>query len=145
MRIKLDENLPASLVEELNRLGHDVDSVPAEGLTGKADEDVWTARQNDGRLFITQDLDFSDIRKYTPGTHHGLVLVRLADPSRSNLLSRLISIFGSEPVDTWSRCFVTVTDLKIRMRKGTPRKLIQEALGHITTKERALRQGIKPR
>ncbi len=29
MKVKLDENLPASLIEELAALGHDVDSVVA--------------------------------------------------------------------------------------------------------------------
>ena len=37
MRIKLDENLPASLAEELSRLGHDVDTAIAEGLAGHPD------------------------------------------------------------------------------------------------------------
>jgi hypothetical protein len=40
MRIKLDENIPVSLVTALDPLGHDVDSVSQEGLTGKQDPDV---------------------------------------------------------------------------------------------------------
>ena len=28
-------------------------------------------------ILITQDLDFSDIRKFQPGTHYGIVVVRL--------------------------------------------------------------------
>ena len=31
MRIKLDENIPVSLVTALDALGHDLDSVPQEG------------------------------------------------------------------------------------------------------------------
>jgi hypothetical protein len=30
MKVRLDENLPAALVEPLSRLGHEVDSVTAE-------------------------------------------------------------------------------------------------------------------
>jgi hypothetical protein len=37
MRIKLDENMPASLVLALQALGHDVDTVPGEGLAGEPD------------------------------------------------------------------------------------------------------------
>jgi hypothetical protein len=37
MRIKLDENLPAELADDLRRLGHVVDSVTDEGLAGRAD------------------------------------------------------------------------------------------------------------
>jgi predicted nuclease of predicted toxin-antitoxin system len=63
MRIKLDENIPVSLVTALDALGHDADSVPQEGLTGKPDPDVWRGAQECGRFLITQDLDFSDVRR----------------------------------------------------------------------------------
>jgi len=42
-------------------------------LTGRADPDVWSAAQSARRFLITQDLDFSDIRRYKPGTHAGLL------------------------------------------------------------------------
>ena len=38
--MKLDENLPESLIEALRASGHDVDNVRSEGLAGKADADV---------------------------------------------------------------------------------------------------------
>jgi predicted nuclease of predicted toxin-antitoxin system len=68
VRIKLDENLPDRLVAVLTTLGHDVDTVHGEQLTGRADPDVWSAAQSARRFLITQDLDFSDFRRYKPGT-----------------------------------------------------------------------------
>lgn len=53
MKIKLDENLPSSLVADLSALGHDVDTAPAEGLTGCPDPDVWRAAQTAERFLIT--------------------------------------------------------------------------------------------
>ncbi|WP_437769271.1 DUF5615 family PIN-like protein [Sorangium sp. So ce764] len=47
MRIKLDENLPTSLVDALVQLGHDADSVQQEGLQGSPDSGVWAAAQVD--------------------------------------------------------------------------------------------------
>ncbi len=41
MKIKLDENLPESLLSALAELGHDVDNVRVEGLVGQADREVW--------------------------------------------------------------------------------------------------------
>lgn len=58
MRLKLDENLPTILVEELGALGHDVDTAPSEGLAGHADTEVWSGAQAAGRMLLTQDLDF---------------------------------------------------------------------------------------
>jgi predicted nuclease of predicted toxin-antitoxin system len=116
MRIKLDENLPISLVEALVQLGHDADSVRQEGLQGAADPDVWAAAQAANRFLITQDLDFSDVRQFAPGTHHGLLLVRLGNPSRRALTAYIESLFQAEDVERWARCFVIATDTKIRVR-----------------------------
>ena len=117
MRVKLDENLPLQLHSILEKLAHDVDTVPQEGLGGRDDLTVWTATQDAGRFLITQDLDFADIRRYAPGTHHGLLIVRLRDPSRRALIQRIQSVFQTEEVERWSRCFVVVTDRKIRVRR----------------------------
>ena len=57
MRIKLDENLPAGLVPLLAALGHEVDTVPAEGLGGQDDDVVWRAAQADRRFLVKQIAD----------------------------------------------------------------------------------------
>ena len=115
MKIKLDENLPESLVAGLARLNHDADTVPQEGLAGRDDSDVWTAAQREGRFLITQDLDFSDVRKFQPGTHHGLLLVRLPDAGRMALTQRILEVFGSENIELWARCFVVLSGHKLRV------------------------------
>jgi predicted nuclease of predicted toxin-antitoxin system len=117
MRIKLDENLPSQLVPVLTELGHDVDTVPSEGITGKDDAIVWHAAQACQRFLITQDLDFSDVRKYTPGTHHGLLLVRLPEPGRTALLERISTLFQVEDVKTWGGCIIIATPHKVRVRR----------------------------
>jgi predicted nuclease of predicted toxin-antitoxin system len=117
MRIKLDENMPARLVAVLGALGHDVDTVPSEGLAGRDDDQVWLAAQNAKRFLITQDLDFSDIRQFTPGTHHGLLLVRLRQPGREAVASRVAALFERENAEDWLRCLVVFTDHKLRIRR----------------------------
>ncbi len=117
MRIKLDENLPRSLEAELSSLGHDIDTVPSEGLAGRPDPDIWVAAQRERRFLITQDLDFSDLRRFAPGTHEGILLIRLALPGRVALLRRISALFRSEPVESWRQCFVVATDGKIRVRR----------------------------
>lgn len=117
MQIKLDENLPARLVAALALFGHDVDTVPAEGLSGRPDEDVWDAAQAAGRFLITQDLDFSDMRRFQPGTHHGILLVRLRNPGRNALFVKVKSLFENEAVESWAGCFVVATERKLRVRR----------------------------
>lgn len=117
MKIKLDENLPAQLAKILVTLGHDVDTVADEKLKGQPDPVIWQATQESERFLITQDLDFSDIRSFVPGTHYGVLLVRLGNPSRRSLLKRLKDLFEVEDIESWTRCFVVVTDRKLRLRK----------------------------
>ena len=78
MKLKLDENIPASIKAELAAIGHDVHTVVDEALVGSPDELIWTRCQQEGRLLVTQDLDFSDSRKFKPGRHAGPLLIRLA-------------------------------------------------------------------
>ncbi len=96
MRVKLDENLPESLLQVLIGLGHDVDNIRLEGLVGKPDPLVWDAAQRSERFLITQDLDFSDLRKFSPAA------------------------FREKPPESWTRCFVVLTDHKLRVHKPPP-------------------------
>lgn len=117
MKLKLDENLPESLVPALSALGHDVDNVRLEGLVGQSDPNVWRAAQEEGRFLVTQDLDFSDVRQFQPGTHHGLMLVRLRVPGRRALAVRIVEAFRSIDADSWSGGFVLLTDSKLRVHR----------------------------
>jgi len=116
LKIKLDENLPEQLADELRAAGHDVHTVHDEGLVGVADERIMNAVCVEGRMLLTQDLDFSDQRKFPFGSHHGIVLIRLRNPSRRKLLERFRSILHDASLETWTNCFVVITDHRIRVR-----------------------------
>lgn len=116
MRIKLDENLPVRLAEALAHAGHEVDTVLGEGLLGREDEVVWEAAQESKRFLITQDMDFSDLRRFVFGKHEGVMLVRLREPGRQALLARLTTVFEVEDTSAWNGAFVVVTDSKTRVR-----------------------------
>jgi predicted nuclease of predicted toxin-antitoxin system len=72
MKIKLDENMPIRRAPLLREYGHAVDTVPEEHLSGAPDQRVWLAAAQENRFLITQDLDFSDSRRFTAGTHSGI-------------------------------------------------------------------------
>ena len=117
MKIKLDENLPLRLAILLKDLGHDVYTLLDEQLLGRADAEIWEATQRESRFLITQDLDFSDVRQFAPGSHHGVLLVRLRSPNRGELMDRVEELFQNENVGEWAGCFVVATERKIRVLK----------------------------
>lgn len=118
MNIKLDENIPQKLSPILSELGHNVDTVLQENKGGFSDEVVWSAASEENRFFITQDLDFSDTRQFKPGTHPGIVIVRLGNPSQRRLIDRIRLVFSQENIEEWGGCFVVLTERKIRIRKS---------------------------
>jgi len=120
VRLKLDENLPERLVPILAEIGHDVDTVVREGLGGRNDDELWPVVQAAERFLITKDLGFSDERGYPPGTHRGIMVLRLSDDRSSAVAERLTSVFGTEPVEAWIGCLVIVTDHKVRVRRPRP-------------------------
>lgn len=64
---------------------------------------------------MTQDMDFADVRRFAPGSHHGLVLIRVKEPDLIHLRERIREVFGSEPVEEWAGCFVAVGSHKVRV------------------------------
>jgi predicted nuclease of predicted toxin-antitoxin system len=115
MKVKLDENLPLRLATLLKDLGHDVHTLHDERLIGHADREIWEAAQKESRFLITQDLDFSDSRRFAPGSHHGILLIRLHSASRRSLVDRIGELFEKENVAEWAHCFVVATERKIRV------------------------------
>jgi hypothetical protein len=57
------------------------------------------------------------MRRYAPGTHAGLLLVRLTRPSRNALFQRIVAVFQTEAIERWTGCLAVVTDRKIRVRR----------------------------
>ena len=101
---KLDENLPASAAATLASAGHDVDTVPGEGFTGAPDPDVVSAATGAGRILVSLDVGLGDIRAYPPGSHAGIVVLRVPDQSAATVtktisdlasLTELASLAGS--------------------------------------------------
>jgi predicted nuclease of predicted toxin-antitoxin system len=73
---KLDENLPTGAAEQLLASGFRVHTVHDEGLVGANDEVIAEIARREGRVLITLDRDFSDIRAYPPADHAGIVVLR---------------------------------------------------------------------
>lgn len=83
MHIKLDENVPAELADDLRAGGHDVDSVVSENLAGEPDEVIVSAARGARRVLFTLDKGIGDVRRYPPARHAGVVLFRMGTVGRS--------------------------------------------------------------
>lgn len=116
MKIKLDENISRHLKIVVNQKGHEVITVEDEGLLGKPDVEVGAVAKNEGRMLFTLDVEFSNLRKFPPGSHPGIVLFR---PQSMGPLSvnRFVTQFleGTDLASLYG-CVVIVDPTRIRIR-----------------------------
>ena len=116
MLVKLDENLGRSHVELLRNAGHEADRVYDEGLSGETDSAVWKRVCAEGRFFITLDLDFADVRRYPPGSHQGILLLRARSRSRRAALQVLQRVLSEQQLDNLSGCLAIADEVHTRIR-----------------------------
>jgi predicted nuclease of predicted toxin-antitoxin system len=118
VRIKLDENLPGSLAGRLTRRGHDVDTVVDEGLAGAEDPVVLVATRAERRLLLTMDRGFGDIRRYPPGTHAGIVVIRPVDGSIQAVLNAVDQLVDHHDLNDLMGTITVVQRGILRIRRS---------------------------
>lgn len=101
MDFKIDENLHEDAAALLRQHGHNAVTVYDQGLQGHVDGDIAAVCQVEGRALISLDLDFADIRKYPPADYAGIIVLRLANQGRPqvlHVLGRIVPLFNTEPL-----------------------------------------------
>ena len=116
MRIKLDENLPAELVDDIAARGHDVDSVETEGLAGRPDRVVAAAARRAQRVFFTLDKGIADVRRFPPRRYGGIVLFRFRQRGRASVRRAVLGVLPHLPSRLAGR-LVVITESAVRVRR----------------------------
>ncbi|MBO3464449.1 DUF5615 family PIN-like protein [Aetokthonos hydrillicola Thurmond2011] len=87
MKFKIDENLPVELADLLQEAGYDAMTVNQQKLSGEKDPIILDICQQEGRVLVTLDLDFADIRTYPPHLFLGIMVLRVARQDKPYLIS----------------------------------------------------------
>lgn len=109
MKAKLDENLGRSCAAMLAASGHDISTVPEQGMSSWADEQVLGACHREGRTLITLDLDFSNPLRFPPDGTPGIVVLRLPSPVTLGQLKAAIEALLRKFLEAKDRGDATVT------------------------------------
>ena len=117
MRFKLDENLPGELAALFAGAGHDAATVLDEQLGGAKDPDIAAICLSEGRVLVTLDGDFADIRAYPPQRYPGIVIFRLSIQTRDNLLEVGASLLRELSGTSLQGQLWVVEDARVRIRE----------------------------
>jgi len=118
VRFKLDENVDVRVEVALSGAGHDVATVVGQALGGAVDPVIARTVAAEERILITLDRGFADLRSYPPGTHPGIVVLRLRRQSLTSVTAALELLAAYEGLADIAGCTVIVTDAAIRVRRA---------------------------
>ena len=124
MKVKVDENVPRHAVRLLAGQGHDALTTSDEGLVGADDAAVARRAAEEGRMLLTLDRGFADIRRYPPGQHPGMLVVRLNDQRPSLVEATLRAFLSEHDLSSMEGCIVIVQPGLVRVRRpgGGPQR-----------------------
>ena len=114
MHFLVNENITATVIEELRERGHDVLSAK-ESMRSKPDHLILARAQTEERIVVTHDKDFGELafRSQLPASC-GIILFRLSGSNPDVDNERMLEALESRT--DWAGHFTVVTDDRIRMR-----------------------------
>lgn len=93
MKLFLDENVPRSIIRELLELGFETEHAAEVGLRGATDKEIASCAKKQKAILVTKDLEFGSLIAYPPGTHYGLIILRLSPSAGTAEISRALKEF----------------------------------------------------
>jgi predicted nuclease of predicted toxin-antitoxin system len=96
VRFKLDENIDVRAGTVLAEAGHDVATVAGQYLGGAVDAVIADAVRSENRILVTLDRGFGDLRTYPPGSHPGIVVLRVRRQARTSVNAALLFLLRYE-------------------------------------------------
>ena len=109
--------MPAAAGPLLAGWGNDVATTVEEGLGGCPDPAVAAAAQAEGRMLITLDRGLANIRSYPPGSHPGMIVLRIPDQRTDRVLDALRRLLFRGPLEDLAGCNVVVEMGRLRVRR----------------------------
>ncbi len=118
----VDEDMPRSLARMLRSAGLQAVDVRDVGLRGRPDEDVIAFARTNGLVLVTADLGFSNLLRFPPTSHPGIVVARLVNEMPAEHVVRIISAaLTALTSDELDGNLVVVEENRVRLRRRPAR------------------------
>lgn len=115
----LDQNIPESIapwLEELN-LGLSAIHVNNLSMAKASDAAIFEIAQKEQYLILTFDEDFADRRIYPPGSHYGIIRLRVWPTTIEEIQSALLRLLNQFSIQELYGALVIIDRSRIRVRQ----------------------------
>jgi predicted nuclease of predicted toxin-antitoxin system len=120
-RLVVDENMPRTTAPILRAEGHIAVDVRDAGLRGADDAEIFAFAQASHSALITADRDFSSVLSFRPGTHAGIVVVRLPNHFPNDAVNReIVRALGELSEEELTGAIVVIEPGRTRVRRPAP-------------------------
>ena len=117
MKLLLDQNIRSETLDFLRHLKIDAISTREIKLKRADDKEIVAVAKKLGRIIVTFNFDFADIRCFQPGTNPGVILLRMEPQTLEVVHPILKHLFSTLKPSGLKRSRTVVTNTKIRVRK----------------------------
>jgi predicted nuclease of predicted toxin-antitoxin system len=117
LKIKVDEDLPKRVAEAIRGVVPNTLTVVDEGLSGILDPALWETVQREQRYLITGDKAFANIKKYPPGSHAGILLLRPHEDGIPQLMDLIQEVLKLGILESLGGCIAIATPGRLRVRR----------------------------
>ena len=119
LAFKVDENLPEDVAAAFRDAGYEASTATSQGLAGVDDARLSEVVRREGRVLVTLDVDFGDIRAYPPDEYSGIIVLRVMKQDKARILAairRMLPLLVTEAV---TRRLWVVEEHAVRVRGET--------------------------
>lgn len=117
MKFLADMGISYRSVNYLSNLGYDALHLSELGAIEKEDADILAQARLDGRVVLTNDLDFGDLLALSGASLPSVVIFRLQDMTAENVNRHLDDILTRYMAALHDGVIISVSEKRIRIRK----------------------------
>jgi predicted nuclease of predicted toxin-antitoxin system len=121
MKFKVDACLPSEFTKILSGAGYEAVTAGMQGLSAAEDSLIARVCTEEGRILLTTDLDFADVRVYPPREFPGLVVFRLRRQGRRRLIQACRKLIPMLKSTSLERRLLIVEEHRVRIREDEGR------------------------
>jgi predicted nuclease of predicted toxin-antitoxin system len=115
-RFLIDESLSRAVATALAAAGHDTLDARDCGLRGAPDGTVHARAVSEDRVLVSGDTDFANTLRFRPGTHPGIVVLRVPNEwSPAERAHRLVHALDEALLATIAGTTVIVAPARVRV------------------------------